>query len=145
MEIRKVGVVGLGTMGSNIAIVCARSGMDTIACEMNESTLQSGLGRIGAFLDSGVQKGKTTAGDRDAILARLKGATSITELADCDIVIEAIDENLERKTALFQVMDAVLGEQAIIASNTSTLSITSMGAASGRADRFIGAAPPRAY
>ncbi|MFP6868665.1 MAG: 3-hydroxyacyl-CoA dehydrogenase family protein [Nitrospinota bacterium] len=138
MEIRKVGVVGLGTMGSNIAIVCARSGMDTIACEMNESTLQSGLGRIGAFLDSGVQKGKTTAGDRDAILARLKGATSITELADCDIVIEAIDENLERKTALFQVMDSVLGEQAIIASNTSTLSITSMGAASGRADRFIG-------
>ena len=139
MDIKKVGIAGLGTMGSNIAIVCIRGDLETVVLEANDAALQNGLGRIGAFLDAGVEKGKTHPQDREAMLGRLTGTTEITDLAGCDLVIEAINENLEEKIALLQTLDGILGEEAIIASNTSTLSITAMGAASGRADRFLGA------
>ncbi len=138
MDIEKVGVAGLGTMGSNIAIVCARAGVETVACEVNESALEAGMGRIRAFLDAGVEKGKTSPADRDAALARLRGTADLADLAGCDLVIEAISEDLGEKCALLAKLDALLGESAILASNTSTLSITKMGAASGRPDRMIG-------
>jgi 3-hydroxybutyryl-CoA dehydrogenase len=138
MDVKKVGVVGMGTMGSNIAIVCIRGGVETAACEANESALQAGMDRVRSFLEAGVQKGKNSPEDRDAMLGRLTGTTSLTELADCDLVIEAINENRDDKNALLQKLDAILDENAILASNTSTLSITNMGAASGRPGRTIG-------
>jgi 3-hydroxybutyryl-CoA dehydrogenase len=138
MDIKKIGIVGLGTMGSNIAIVCARGGMETVTCEVNDAGLQNGHARIRAFLDSGVEKGKTSSEDRDAMLARLKGTTALTDLAGCDLVIEAINENFEEKIKLFRKLDGILEEDAILASNTSTLSITEMGAASGRPGQTVG-------
>ena len=137
-DVKKVGVVGLGTMGSNIAVVCIRSGVETVACEVSESALQGGMGRVRSFLDAGVQKGKHTPEDQGAMLGRLTGTASLTDLADCDMVIEAISESRDDKNALLQKLDAILNENAILASNTSTLSITNMGAASGRPARTIG-------
>jgi 3-hydroxybutyryl-CoA dehydrogenase len=138
MDVKKVGVVGMGTMGSNIAIVCIRGGVETVACEMSEITLQGGMDRVRSFIDAGVQKGKNSPEDRDAMLGRLTGTASLTDLSDCDLVIEAINENRDDKNTLLQKLDAILAENAILASNTSTLSITIMGAASGRPGKMIG-------
>ena len=138
MDVKKVGVIGLGTMGSNIAVVCIRGGVETVVCEVSESALQGGMDRVRSFLDAGVQKGKHTPEDRGAMLGRLTGTASLTDLADCDMVIEAISENREDKNTLLQKLDAILNENAILASNTSTLSITNMGAASGRPGQTIG-------
>lgn len=139
MKPRKVGVVGLGTMGSNIAIVCARGGKETIVVEADARALEAGMGRIRSFLDTGVQKGKTSEAERDAILGRIGKTGALPELGDCDLVIEAITEDREAKNGLLLRLDAVLNEDAIIASNTSTLSISHMGAASGRPSKTIGA------
>ncbi len=138
MDVKKVGVVGMGTMGSNIAIVCIRGGVETIACEANDPALQGGMARVRSFLDAGVQKGKTSAEDREAMLGRLRGTSSLTDLADCNLVIEAINEDRGEKNALLRKLDAILDENAILASNTSTLSITNMGAASGRPEKTVG-------
>lgn len=139
MKPQKVGVVGLGTMGSNIAIVCARGGKETRVLEANAQALASGMGRIREFLDAGVQKGKTAPAERDAIIGRIQAARALPDMAGCDIVIEAITESRAEKNALLRSLDAVLDDEAIIASNTSTLSISNMGAASGRPARTIGA------
>ena len=139
MKPRKVGVVGLGTMGSNIAIVCARGGKETLVVEADARALEAGMGRIRSFLDAGVHKGKTSEAERDAILGRIGKADALPELGDCDLVIEAITEDREAKNKLLRRLDAVLNEDAIIASNTSTLSISRMGAASGRPSKTIGA------
>lgn len=138
MESRKAGVVGLGTMGSNIAIVCARGGRETLVYESDARALEAGMERARAFLDAGVRKGKTTEAERDAILGRIHAADALSELGGCGFVIEAITEDLEKKKKLLRSLDAVLDEDAVIASNTSTLSISRMGAASGRPDRTIG-------
>ncbi len=138
MKPQKVGVVGLGTMGSNIAIVCARGGKETFVFEADEAALASGMGRIRSFLDAGVQKGKTSMDERDAILRRIQAAGALSGMAGCDLVIEAITEDQAEKNRLFRRLDAILDEDAIIASNTSTLSITNMGAASGRPAKTIG-------
>ncbi len=138
MGIKKVGVVGLGTMGSNIAIVCARGGKETSVFEVDAAAMEAGMGRIRAFLDAGVQKGKTSPEERDAVLGRIHRAESLSAMAGCDMVIEAITENQAEKNALLRNLDAVLDENAILASNTSTLSISNMGAASGRPDRTVG-------
>ncbi len=138
MNGKKAGVVGLGTMGSNIAIVCARAGVETVVCEAGESLLEEGMGRVRAFLGAGVAKGKTSPGEREAILGRMPGTTEIEALSDCDIVIEAISEDRAAKSALFKKLDGILKKEAILATNTSTLSVTHMGAASGRPDRVIG-------
>ena len=139
MKPRKVGVVGLGTMGSNIAIVCARGGKETLVVEADARALEAGMGRIRSFLDAGVQKGKTSEAERDAILGRIGKTDALPKLGGCGLVIEAITEDREAKNGLLRRLDAVLNEDAIIASNTSTLAISHMGAASGRPSKTIGA------
>ena len=133
MKVQRVGVVGLGTMGSNIAIVCARGGKETVVFEANAKAMEAGMGRVRSFVDAGVEKGKTTPGERDAMMGRIHEADSLSGLEDCELVIEAITEDREEKNKLLRSLNAVLGESAIIASNTSTLSISHMGAASGAA------------
>jgi 3-hydroxybutyryl-CoA dehydrogenase len=138
MVIRTVGVLGCGLMGSGIAQVCAASGYKTIVREVDQSLLDRGLGRIRKFLDDGVAKGKVTSDARDTTLANLSGTTTFDALTDCDLVIEAIVENLEDKRQTYASLENVVGERAIFVSNTSSLCITELAAATMRPDRFGG-------
>ncbi len=138
MTIRKVGVVGCGLMGSGIAQTCAQSGYETVVREVSEELLNKGLTRIYAAWDMMLGKGKITQGQVDENRTRLRGTLNIGELADCDIVIEAILENMEEKLRLFPVLDATLKPDVIIASNTSSLNVTQMGAITKRADKVCG-------
>ncbi len=137
MAIQKVGVVGCGLMGSGIAEVVARSGFDVIVREVGEAPLAQGKKRIEGSLAKAVEKGKLSAADRDAALARMTFTTAVEKLADRDLVIEAIIEDLAAKRELFTALDALCPKQTIFASNTSSLPITDM-AAGIRADRFVG-------
>jgi 3-hydroxybutyryl-CoA dehydrogenase len=125
-------------MGSGIAQVCAQAGLPTVAREVDAGLVEKGMGRIRKFLDDGVAKGKVEAAVRDKTLENLKGTTNVADLADCDLVIEAIVENLDAKRALYTELDKVAKPEAIFASNTSSLSITEMMTATARADRFVG-------
>ncbi|HKQ98720.1 MAG TPA: 3-hydroxybutyryl-CoA dehydrogenase [Candidatus Polarisedimenticolia bacterium] len=138
MPIKKVGVLGCGLMGSGIAQVAAQSGFPTAILEATPALVQAGMQRITKFLDGGVAKGKVTPADRDATLGRLKAGTEPAGLADCDLVIEAITENLGAKREIFGRLEPHLKADAILASNTSSLSITEMAAATGRPTRFVG-------
>lgn len=138
MDISKVGVVGCGLMGSGIAEIAAKSGFDVVVREMNDELLQKGQARIQKSMDRAVKKEKLTAEDRDAAGARLSYTTDVSDLAECDIVIEAIVEELDAKNALFGELDGICGDNTIFASNTSSLTITDMAAATERADRFVG-------
>jgi 3-hydroxybutyryl-CoA dehydrogenase len=138
VEIKKVGVVGCGLMGSGIAHVAAQAGYDVVVREADDALLDKGLGRIRKFLDGGVKKGKLEAPEADAIFGRIRGTTKLDALADRDIVIEAVTENLQVKEEVFTALDAVTAGHAILASNTSSLSIVEMAAFTGRADRFLG-------
>jgi 3-hydroxybutyryl-CoA dehydrogenase len=138
MAIGTVGVLGCGLMGSGIAQVCAAAGYKTIVREVDETFLQKGLGRIRKFLDDGVTRGKVAAEDRDRTLAQLSGTTTFDALAGCDLVIEAIVESLAEKTATYQALEPVLPASAILLSNTSSLCITELAAATRRPDRFGG-------
>jgi len=138
MSIKKVGVMGCGLMGSGIAEVAARSGMETVVRELSQEFLDSGLARIAKSLARAVDKGKMTADDRDATLARIHGTTELAELADCDLVVEAIIENLEEKCQTFAALDKLAKPGAIFASNTSSLTITQIAMATERPERFVG-------
>jgi enoyl-CoA hydratase/3-hydroxyacyl-CoA dehydrogenase len=138
MEIKKVGVVGCGLMGAGIAQVAAQAGYQTIERELNDEMLEKGLGHISAFLDKGVAKKKMSQATRDATWERISGTTDVAGLAECDLVIEVIFENLEAKQELFKELDAVCHEGTIFASNTSSLSIADMAAACGRPERVAG-------
>ena len=138
MQIKTVGVLGCGLMGSGIAQVCAAAGYKTIVRELDESVLNKGLGRIKTFLDDGVAKGKVTAEARDTTLGNLSGATEVKALKDCDLIIEAIIENLDEKRAIYAALEKVVGDHAIFISNTSSLCITELAAATTRPDRFGG-------
>src|SRR5436309_4013572 len=138
MTIKTVGVVGCGLMGSGIAQVCAEAGYDVIVREVSDDLLKKGRGKIDAFLAKGVERGKVTAEKKAEVLGRLEGTTSLEKLARADIVIEAVVENLEAKREAYQVLDRVCPPATIFASNTSSLSITEMAAATKRPDRFVG-------
>jgi 3-hydroxybutyryl-CoA dehydrogenase len=138
MAIRTVGVLGCGLMGSGIAQVSAAAGYRTIVREVNDSTLAAGMGRIRKFLADGVAKGKVTADAQNKTLANLTGTVNTEELKDCDIVIEAIVENLDDKCALYRAVEAAVRPETIIVSNTSSLCITELASATGRPDRFGG-------
>jgi len=138
VDISKVGVVGCGLMGSGIAEIAAKSGFDVVVREMNDELLQKGQVRIQKSMDRAVKKEKLTAADRDAAGARLSYTTNVSDLAECDIIIEAIVEELDAKHALFGELDGICGDNTIFASNTSSLTITDMAAATERADRFVG-------
>jgi 3-hydroxybutyryl-CoA dehydrogenase len=138
MNIRKVGVAGCGLMGSGIAQVAAQSGFPTVVLEVDRTLLEKGKAGVGAFLARGVEKGKITAADRDAALGRMSWTTDVKDLAACDLVIEAIVEDLGAKHRLFEALDRECGPEAIFASNTSSLSITEMAAGTRRPTRFLG-------
>lgn len=137
-EIKKVGVLGCGLMGSGIAQVAAQAGYDTVVREVEQKFLDKGIGGIEKSLGKFVEKGKLAAADRDACLGRLKGTTKLDDLADCDIVIEAIIENAELKKETYAALDAIVKKDAIFASNTSSLTITELSMATARPKQFVG-------
>ncbi len=138
MEIRNVAVVGGGLMGSGIAEVCAKSGYDTVVREVGDDLVDKALGRMRNSMDRAVAKGKLDGGERDAAVARIRGTTALEDLRDADLVIEAIVESLDAKKELFSTLDGLCGPGTIFASNTSSLTVTEMAAATDRPDRFLG-------
>ena len=136
--VRRVGVLGCGLMGSGIAQVCAQAGYRTVVREVDQAAVDAGLGRIARFLDNGVTRNKLTAEDRDATMGRLSGTTSVDALAECDLIIEAIVENVDAKRAVFSEVEAVVGPDAVFCSNTSSVCITELAAATRRPDKFAG-------
>ena len=138
MDIKTVGVLGCGLMGSGIAQVCAAAGYETIVREVEEGVLKKGMGRIEKFLADGVAKGKVTAEAQAKTLGNLSGTTTFDGLKPCDLIIEAITENVEEKTRSFAALDAMVGDQTIFCSNTSSLCIMELAARTKRPDRFAG-------
>ena len=137
-EIKRVGVLGCGLMGSGIAQVAAAAGYDTVVRDVSKELLDRGRAGIEKSLAKFVEKGKLDAAARDATLKRLSFTTSVADLKGVDVVIEAITEDLALKTALFKELDGLCGPATIFASNTSSLTIVEMAAATKRADRFVG-------
>jgi len=140
MEIRKVGVLGCGLMGAGIAQVAATAGYQTVVKEVSEEFIKKGFGGIEKSLAKFAEKGTITGEQQTEIRGRLSGTTSFEELADCDIIIEAIIENLDEKRSTYRQLDALCKPETIFASNTSSLSITEMMTATSpeRQQRFIG-------
>jgi 3-hydroxybutyryl-CoA dehydrogenase len=138
MEVRKVGVVGLGTMGAGIAQVCVQAGVETVGREVTDELGDAARARIEHYLSRGVEKGRLSADERDAALARLTTTMDITDLASCDLVIEAIVENLDEKRAMFRDLEAVVGRAAVLATNTSALSVAEIADATERPERVVG-------
>jgi len=135
---KKVGVLGCGLMGSGIAEVCAKAGYATVVREVDEGFLKKGMDRLARSLSKAVEKGKLSAEDRAAIGGRLSGTTSLEELKDCDVILEAIVENLDLKKETFGTLDRVCKPETIFCSNTSSLTIIEMSMATKRPDRFAG-------
>jgi len=133
-----IGILGCGLMGSGIAQVCAQSGYRTVVREVDQSLLDQGLGRIEKFLNDGVKRSKVSTEDRDRAMANLSGTTQVADLAEVDIVIEAIVENLQAKQKIFTALDDMVKDDTLFASNTSSLCITEMASATKRPDRFLG-------
>jgi len=138
MTIRIAGIIGAGTMGNGIVQTCAVSGIDAIMVDINEAAVQKGLKTITGSLERLVKKEKLGSAERDAALARVKATTQLADLKDADIIIEAATENLDLKLKLLKDVDALARPEAILASNTSSISITRLAAATGRPDRFLG-------
>jgi 3-hydroxybutyryl-CoA dehydrogenase len=137
-EIKRVGVLGCGLMGSGIAQVAAAAGYDTVVRDVSKELLDRGRAGIEKSLAKFVEKGKLDAAARDATLKRLTFTTTVADLKTADVVVEAITEDLSLKNALFKELDALCGPATIFASNTSSLTIAEMAAATKRADRFVG-------
>ncbi len=138
MSIRKVGVVGCGLMGGGIAQTCAQSGYETIVREVSQPLLEKGMARIYSAWDTMASKGKLTQGQVNENRARLRGTLEMADFADCDLVIEAVIENMEEKLRLFPALDKILKPEALLLSNTSSLNVTQMGAVTQRADKVCG-------
>ncbi len=138
MDIQTVGIIGAGTMGNGIAQACAVVGIPVVMVDISEDAVQKGLATIGASLDRLIKKEKLTAADKDRALALVTTSTRYEDLAGAQLVIEAATENLALKTKILQQADALLPAKTLMASNTSSISITKLAAATGRADRFIG-------
>jgi 3-hydroxybutyryl-CoA dehydrogenase len=138
MSIKSVGVLGCGLMGSGIAQVCAAAGYKTVVREVEQGFLDKGMGRINKFLTDGVEKGKVTADAKDKTLGNLSGTTKFDDLRGCDLIIEAIVENVEEKAKTFAALDAIVKDSTIFCSNTSSLCITELAAKTKRPDRFAG-------
>ncbi len=138
MAMRRVGVIGAGTMGNGIAHVFARSGFDVVLCDVEQRFLDRGLATLAKNLDREVTKNKISTEEKKATLARITAAVDRGRLADCDLVIEAATEKFEIKAEIFRELDLLMKPEVILASNTSSISITKIGALTGRADRVIG-------
>ncbi len=137
-DFTKVGVVGLGTMGAGIAEVLARAGIDVVGVELDDGTLARGLGHIRHSTDRAVGGGKLTEADRDALLGRIHAGTDLAAVADCPLVIEAVPERIEDKQALLAELDALCPSGTILATNTSSLSITELATGTSRPSRVVG-------
>ena len=138
MAIRKVGVDGCGLMGSGIAQTCAQSGYETVVREVNQQLLDKGMARIHEAWEMLAGKGKITQGQVDEYQARLHSTLELADFADCDLVLEAVIENMEEKVRLFPALDNILKPAALILSNTSSLNVTQMGAVTKRPDKVCG-------
>jgi 3-hydroxybutyryl-CoA dehydrogenase len=137
-EIKNVGVLGCGLMGHGIAQVAAQGGYDVVVREVDQATLDKGLGKIEKQLARAVEKGKAEQADADAVRGRIQGTTDYADLADCDLVIEAITEDLESKLEMWREVDGIVKEGAYFATNTSSLPVIAQAAATARPERFLG-------
>ncbi len=138
MSIKKIGVVGAGQMGGGIAHVAAQAGFDVVLQDLEDSFVTQGLATIDKNLQRGVDKGRLTAEQKQETLGRIRGTSRLEDLAECDFVVEAVVENLDVKTDLFRKLDRITRAGVILATNTSSISITRIGAATERADRVMG-------
>jgi 3-hydroxybutyryl-CoA dehydrogenase len=138
MAIKRVGVIGCGAMGSGIVQVVLQSGYNVLVMETDQSLLDNGLARVQGGFQKLVKKETMSSKDKEQAIERLSGTMSLKDLKDCDLVIEAVFEDIQVKLDLFKVLDGLCKEDAIFASNTSSLSITRMAGASSRKERFIG-------
>ncbi|SFD81249.1 3-hydroxybutyryl-CoA dehydrogenase [Paracidovorax konjaci] len=138
MTIKTVGIIGAGTMGNGIAQACAVAGIDAVMVDISDAAVQKGLATVAGSLDRLIKKEKIGAADKDAALARIKTSTDYGDLKVAQLIIEAATENHALKVKILQQVDALVGPEVIIASNTSSISITQLAAATSRPDRFIG-------
>ncbi len=138
MSITTVGIIGAGTMGNGIAQACAVSGINVVMVDISDASVAKGLATVAGSLDRLVKKEKITVADKEAAMARIKGSTSYDDLKAAQLVIEAATENYDLKVKILKQIDALVAPDVIVASNTSSLSITKLAAVTSRADRFIG-------
>lgn len=138
MEIKTIGIVGCGQMGSGIAEVASRAGFEVVSCEMSDAALAAGLSKVKKSLAKAVERGKLDAAEMEATLARITGTLQLEDLVDCDIVIEAVYEDLATKQLVFNALDRVVKPEGILATNTSSISIAAIASATQRGDKVIG-------
>ena len=138
MSINTVGIIGAGTMGNGIAQACAVCGLNVVMVDINEAAVAKGVATVAGSLDRLIKKEKITSAERDAALARIKGSTSYEDLQSAQLVIEAATENYELKVKILKQIDAIVPPDVIVASNTSSISITKLAAVTSRPERFIG-------
>jgi len=138
MEISKVGVVGCGLMGHGIAQICAQAGWEVVVREVSQEKVDSGIGKISKQLARAVEKGKAEQSDADAVRGRIAPTLEYSDLADCDLVVEAITEDLGMKLEMWKEVDQVVKDGATFATNTSSLAVADQAAVTKRADRFLG-------
>jgi 3-hydroxybutyryl-CoA dehydrogenase len=138
MEIKKVGIVGCGVMGSGIAQVCAQSGYEVVGLEKNDELVNKGLASIDSALSKSVAKGRISEQDKDTVLAHIKGTTNFQDFNDCDLIIEAVVEDIDLKKRVFAELDKICPKHTILATNTSCLSVTDMAMATCRPDKVLG-------
>ena len=138
MSITTIGIIGAGTMGNGIAQACAVSGIHVVMVDISDAAVAKGIANVVGSLERLVKKEKITAADKDAALARIQGSTRYDDLTSAQLVIEAATENFDLKVKILKQIDAVVAPNVIVASNTSSISITKLAAATTRADRFIG-------
>ena len=138
MEIKRVGVVGCGLMGSGISQICAQSGYQVVVSEINDELLNKGLASISSFLTRNVKKGRVSQAEKEATLARIKGTTNTKDFGDCDLIIEASIEDMDVKKKIFAELDKICSKDAILATNTSCLSIIDMATVTTRPEKVLG-------
>jgi 3-hydroxybutyryl-CoA dehydrogenase len=138
MDIDRVGVVGCGLMGHGIAQICAQAGWEVVVREVDQDTLDAGIGKVENQLSRAVEKGRVEQGDADAVRGRITGTLDYSELAECDLVIEAIDEDLDAKLEMWRQVDGVAKDGALFATNTSSLPVVDQAVATGRPGSFLG-------
>jgi 3-hydroxybutyryl-CoA dehydrogenase len=138
MEIKKIGVVGAGTMGNGIAQISSQIGCDVVMMDIEMRFVEGGMTSIDKFLSKSVEKGKMTSGEKDAVIGRIKGTTDMADLKDVDFVIEAVIEDVELKKRVFRTLDELVRPEVILATNTSSMSITEIAASTSRPDKVCG-------